>query len=157
MGLAPTIGTPQPGKPFGMHECRRYITSHNDKGKAIYLDDSRLLWQDFGTVSASRAYAATPLPIEFKGKEDVEAYLTDEKSSITSQYKTTAPVVENGISVIVTNLGPGSSTGMHRTVSFDCCVCVEGHIGMKLDSGEIKEFFPGVCRSSRYQDSDTGV
>ncbi|KAI8937130.1 hypothetical protein NX059_006344 [Plenodomus lindquistii] len=143
MGVGNPTGEATPGKNFGMRECRRYITSHNSEGKAIFTEEPRLLYKDFGSVAAAHAYAVPNIPAQMSNDADLKAYLTEDETSPASQYFLSNPVLPNGVNYIITNLSPGGSTGMHRTVSIDCTVCLEGHIGMEVDSGEVREFFAG--------------
>lgn len=136
-----------PGTQFGMHVPRRYIGGHNEAGKAIFLDDPPLLFRSFGTFESSHAYAISNVPEQLNGDADLKAYLSTDESNFASQYHLRA-TMPNGVNIIIVNYAPGASTHMHRTVSIDTTICVEGHVGMEMDSGEIKEFFPGVSFTS---------
>ncbi|CAN9216086.1 unnamed protein product [Alternaria alternata] len=130
------------GSQFGMRTPRRYITGHNNEGKAIFLDDPALLFRSFGDFESSHAYAISNVPEQLNGDADLKAYLSTDESNFASQYhlRVTMP---NGVNIILLNLAPGASTHMHRTVSIDTTICVEGHVAMETDSGEVKELHPG--------------
>jgi quercetin dioxygenase-like cupin family protein len=133
------------GSQFGMRVPRRYISGHNEQAKAIYLEDPPLLFRLMGDTEASHAYGITSVPAEMSNDADLQAYLSEDASSPASQYHMSVGV-PNGVNIIVLNLAPGASTHMHRSVTLDTTICVEGHVGMETDSGEIREFFPGVSR-----------
>lgn len=136
-------GEAGPGNQFGMRTPRRYIGGHNEEGKAIYLEDPPLLFRSFGDFESSHVYAISNVPGQMNDDADLKAYLSTDESNPASQYHISA-TLPNGVNIILLNLAPGASTHMHRTVSIDTTICVEGHVGMEMDSGEIKEFFPGV-------------
>jgi hypothetical protein len=144
MVLVKATGVPEAGKNFGMRECYRYITSHDDEGKAVFVNEPPLLWQEIGQVAGSRSYGIASIPARLHDDNDLEAYLDKDETNPTSQLHLSSPVVPAGVGITVVNFKPGASTGMHRTVSLDCSVCLEGHISMEMDSGQIKELFPGV-------------
>ena len=144
MGVDKATGALEEGKNFGMRECRRYITSHNEEAKAIFLDEPRLLWQDVGEVAGTRGYATGSIPADMSNDNDLKAYLAEDETSPTSRSFLSSPVVPGGVGITVVNFKPGSRTGMHRTISLDCSVCLEGHIRMETDSGETRDLFPGV-------------
>ncbi|KAI8938318.1 hypothetical protein NX059_005970 [Plenodomus lindquistii] len=135
-------GTAGPGSQYGMRVPRRYISGHNDEGKAIYLEDPPILFRSFGDFESAHTYAMTSVPEQMNGDADLKAYLSSDESNPASQYNL-SPSIPNGVNMVMVNYAPGASTHMHRTVSIDTTICIEGHLAMETDSGEVKEFFPG--------------
>jgi quercetin dioxygenase-like cupin family protein len=114
----------------GMH---RYITDHDADGKAIFSSrlPEPLPWQDIGIAQFSLAYATSHFPVSLdKGKDvsDYEGYL-ENKPGI---------VIPNGTVLRIVDTPPGSLSPMHRTVSLDYGVVLEGEIALELDSGETR-------------------
>lgn len=135
-----------PGVNFGMRECRRYITGHDASGKAIYLDSPPLLWAKGGdAIAGSHSYAVDKVPADLTGEEDLNSYLSSDPSNPVSHLVVRA-TVPGGVNWVVTNLAPGAQTRMHRTVSVDSTICVEGHVAMDVDSGDRRELLPGVSQ-----------
>jgi quercetin dioxygenase-like cupin family protein len=66
------------------------------------------------------------------------------------QHRTLSPfatpprvVVPGDTAAIVVDLEPGASTAMHRTVSLDYGVVIEGEVESQLDDGEVQKVRKG--------------
>lgn len=135
----------EPGINFGMRECRRYITGHDASGKAVYLDSPPLLWAQGGDIAGAHSYAVDTVPAELDGDKDLSSYLSTDTSNPVSHLIVRA-TVPDGVNWVVTNLAPGAQTRMHRTISVDSTICVEGHVAMDVDSEDRRELLPGVSK-----------
>lgn len=120
------------GGPSPLRPPNRFITDHNDQGLAIF---SSALPEpmpgkaiDVGDVFYL-GYATKTYPADLRGGADVEGYrgfLADPPGV----------VVPGGTVLRVVDIRPGGSSPMHRTVSLDYGVVLEGEVELGLDSGE---------------------
>jgi len=111
----------------------RYITTHSASGEAV-LDTtipSTAIWRHIPGASFFLGYVTRTFPIDLKDDIDLNAY-TD---AFASPPKVTVP---GGTVLRVMDLAPGTSSPMHRTVSLDYSVVLEGEVELQLDSGETK-------------------
>jgi quercetin dioxygenase-like cupin family protein len=111
---------------------RRFITTHDDKGLAIFNNDisSDLSAQDIPTGDKlSLAYATDQLPID--PAKDLGTY---------HYYLTNSPgfTIAGGTVLCQIDMSPGSNAPFHRTRSLDYCIVIEGTVRLVLDSGEEK-------------------
>lgn len=113
----------------------RYITTHDSTGNSVF----------------STAVPSTAPEIEFPGglavlqnlyvTEGFPHQLSDDTDIKTYQRYLNEPPgisVDNGTVVRTVTFKPGASSHMHRTLSVDCGVVVDGEIELELDSGETK-------------------
>ncbi|RFU30565.1 hypothetical protein B7463_g5762, partial [Scytalidium lignicola] len=106
---------------------RLVITSHDSTGTAIIGRDSTLPFsQPFGpgTSVFTTAHIAPTVP-----------------ASNTAPLPSSGPAgiprpSETGALFCTTDIAPGGSSPMHRTVTLDYCVVLKGEIVLKLDGGE---------------------
>jgi len=113
---------------------RRYITTHNDDGEAIFLSacqvpecaPSRSAGDD-GEVAL--LYATDTFPIKTDNEADVAVY---------DSYLHTPPGLtpDHGTVMRVVDMQPLKATPMHRTISVDYGVVLEGEVELVLDSGQ---------------------
>lgn len=114
---------------------KRYITTHNDSGRAI-VDTSvtenapfyKVAHQD---AAFAQCYVTSGFPVQLNEHADVKVY---------QEYLTSPPglVVSNGTVLRYVDISPGSVSPMHRTLSLDYGVVLEGEIELLLDSGETR-------------------
>ncbi|KAH8196870.1 hypothetical protein TruAng_008952 [Truncatella angustata] len=113
-------------------KVERYITDHNAQGKAIFSDEipAALPTQTIlNGVVFGLGYATTERPVVLDGQKDIKAY---------------KPLIENPPGIVIpggtvaryVDTPPESISPMHRTVSIDYGVVVEGEVELILDSGE---------------------
>ncbi|KAK7703341.1 hypothetical protein SLS57_010990 [Botryosphaeria dothidea] len=111
---------------------KRFITGHTPDGKEIFIDE---LGEDTPVYALPKdadfalCYATKGFPINLNDNADVGIYrnlLTD------------APgiSISNGSVLRMVDLRPGGLSPMHRTVSLDYGVVLEGEAELILDSGE---------------------
>ncbi|KAJ5320583.1 hypothetical protein N7508_000866 [Penicillium antarcticum] len=120
--------------PKNIRPLNRFITTHNESGKAIFSNDLPELMPvqripdgaDF-----SLAYTSDHFPAQLNNKLDITEY---------SNYLTSPPgiVVSSGTVCRIVDMPPAAMSPMHRTVSLDYGVVLEGEVELVLDSGEVR-------------------
>ena len=128
---------------------RRFITTHDDQGKAIFSSQisPEVKWGNIGKAKFFLGYATTSFPAKLDGDADITAYgdLVQNPPGI---------VISTGAVLRVVDMAPGHVSPMHRTVSIDFSVCLEGEVEMILDSGESKTLRRGdlgIQRATNHQ------
>lgn len=114
---------------------KRYITSHNSDGEAI-IDTSVPEEVPFYTrpskaVSFASCYVTRESPVQLNQEADLKAY-QDLLSSPPGLAVSTGTVLR------YVDMSPGSASPMHRTLSLDYGVVLEGEVEVILDSGETR-------------------
>lgn len=111
----------------------RYITTHSESGHSILETaiPSHAIWRHIPEASFFLGYVTASFPIDIKEDADISTY-TD---AYASPPKVTCP---GGTILRVMDLAPGKSSPMHRTMSLDYGVVLEGAMELVLDSGETK-------------------
>lgn len=127
---------PPPGsyKPNDMPQIRRYITDHNDKAEAVVssaIAPELPAVQLYNGASFSLGYATTTTPVRLGGGADVAAYAP-------MLARPPGIVVPGGTVARYVDAPPGAVSPMHRTVSVDFGVVLEGEVELLLDSGETR-------------------
>ncbi|KAJ6094582.1 hypothetical protein N7467_002095 [Penicillium canescens] len=120
--------------PKNIRPLKRFITTHNETGKAIFSNDlPELMPVQRITDGAdfSLAYTSNHFPAQLNNKTDITEY---------SNYLTSPPgiVVSGGTVCRIVDMHPGALSPMHRTVSLDYGVVLEGEVELVLDSGEVR-------------------
>ncbi|EON66816.1 hypothetical protein W97_06218 [Coniosporium apollinis CBS 100218] len=116
-------------------QVQRYITTHNDEGKAIFstaLPEESTMKELPDNMAFALSYTtATGFPISLAEDKDIEIY---------SSYLNSPPGlnISNGSVLRHVDLAPDTTCAMHRTVSLDYGVVLEGEMELILDSGERK-------------------
>ncbi|OAP65746.1 hypothetical protein AYL99_01718 [Fonsecaea erecta] len=134
----------------GLPKFSRHITTHNADGVAIFAtadpsDPSSSAagsispdptWSNFPTSGFGLAYATDTIPANFNGNSDLDAYngYLQKHPGIT---------IKGGSVCRVVDMGPGATSPMHRTVSIDYGVVLEGEVELELDSGEKRRLTRG--------------
>ncbi|RSL71459.1 hypothetical protein CEP54_001318 [Fusarium duplospermum] len=114
---------------------KRYITSHNSDGKAI-IDSSVPEEAPFyelpdKVASFASCYVTQEFPVQLNEGTDLKAY---------QDFLNSPPglTVSTGTVLRYVDMGPSITSPMHRTVSLDYGVVLEGEVELILDSGETK-------------------
>jgi quercetin dioxygenase-like cupin family protein len=118
----------------GLPTLHRFVTDHDDKGNAIFRRDVEeiLPWQSIGeTARFALGYATNQFPVDMNGSKDIKAY---------KHYQENLPgiTIPGGTVLRIVDMPPGSLSPMHRTISLDYGVVLEGTIQVVLDSGEVR-------------------
>ncbi|KAH6998438.1 hypothetical protein BKA56DRAFT_626863 [Ilyonectria sp. MPI-CAGE-AT-0026] len=111
---------------------KRFITENNAEGKAVFSTQipeelpARVI--ECGD-KFFLGYTTNERPVDINGNKDVDTY---------SEYLTNEPgiVIPGGTVLRFVDIRPGGVSPMHRTVSLDYGVVVEGQVIIRLDSGE---------------------
>lgn len=134
--MATLANTENPAKTRenGLPQNYRYITDHDADGKAVFSHKLPELqpWSVIdGTAHFSLNYTTSQYPVSFKDNKDIADYESYLKSS-------PGLVVPGGSVLRLVDIQPGGVSPMHRTVSIDYGVVLEGEIYLVLDSGETR-------------------
>ncbi|CEN60512.1 hypothetical protein ASPCAL02948 [Aspergillus calidoustus] len=126
----------------GLRSCRRFITGHNAEGKGVFIvddtgDHHRLLVD--GEAAANIIYSTNESPVDMNDDKDVK-YARDNEPPIH---------VPNGSVVRLIDFAPGMESPIHRAMSIDYGVVIEGKFQLTLDSGEKKIMLPGDMSVNR--------
>ncbi|KAK4149411.1 hypothetical protein C8A00DRAFT_37998 [Chaetomidium leptoderma] len=113
----------------------RFITTHDESGKAI-IDESIPAPAPFyslgeGDASFAQCYVTSEFPVKIANDADTAAY----KNFLSSPPGLT---VSSGTVLRYVDMPPGATSPMHRTVSLDYGVVLEGEVDLVLDSGETR-------------------
>lgn len=127
----------------GLKPCKRYIATHDKDGKSVYAESPEQVFNavpKFGGLA--RSYSIASVPANLTDDADVKAYRSEEGP--TSYKRREIVNTEPGANLLVVDLEPGAYSAMHRTVSIDFSICVQGEIDHELDGGEKVRLHPGV-------------
>jgi quercetin dioxygenase-like cupin family protein len=105
--------------------CRRVVTGHNSAGKAVILSDDVRQTEPIPTGEAwfSKLWVTDRTPADNHGTADGALIPT----GLTSP---------GGSVLRVVDMPPGMRSPMHRTLSVDYGIVLDGEVDMELDSGE---------------------
>jgi quercetin dioxygenase-like cupin family protein len=125
--------------PNDLRPVHRYITTHSADGKAVVSDavPSEAPVKDVmgGQMQFSLIYTNKRMP-QLSNDEDIQAY---------ADYlaKPPAITIPEGTVCRVVDFPPDYISPMHRTVSLDYGVVLEGEVELVLDSGESRHLYRG--------------
>ena len=105
--------------------CRRVVTGHNSVGKAVVLSDDIRQTEPIPTGEAwfSKLWVTDRTPADNNGTADGALIPT----GLTSP---------TGSVLRVVDMPPGMRSPMHRTLSVDYGIVLDGQVDMELDGGE---------------------
>ena len=131
---------------------KRYITAYSASGQSIFhtgVSEAVVMYGESlkdaskkaagaemsptADSSSCIAYTTSKPPVSLADNVDIEAYSVHQSSNATLPLPFTFP---GGTTTHYSELGPGLVTPMHRTVSVDQIVVLEGTLELILDSGE---------------------
>jgi quercetin dioxygenase-like cupin family protein len=112
----------------------RFITRHNDEGKAVFSNriNESLQWQDLPDGARfCLGFTTQKTPVEMNNDKDLSDYEKhlENKPGI---------MIPGGTVLRLVDMRPGALSPMHRTVSLDYGVVLEGEVELVLDSGEVR-------------------
>lgn len=116
----------------GLRPLSRYITTHDENGVTGFQTQlpETLQWQQLANGARfSLGYATNETPVDLSDDKDLNIY----RSYLCDLPGITIP---GGTVLRVVDMNPGSISPMHRTVSLDYGVVLEGEVELILDSGE---------------------
>jgi len=121
--------------PGSLPKVQRFITTHNSEGKAVFSEKFKeelpsTLLPD-GDASFLLGYTSAGFPVDLNKDADLNVY---------GSYMEKAPgiTISNGTVLRYVDMSPGLFSPMHRTVSLDYGVVLEGEVELVLDSGETR-------------------
>lgn len=120
--------------PKNIRPLNRYITTHDTTGKAIFsntLPEDMPVQHIADGADFSLAYTTSHFPAKLNNETDIAEY---------NDYLTSPPgiTISTGTVCRIVDVPPGSLSPMHRTVSLDYGVVLEGEVELVLDSGETR-------------------
>jgi quercetin dioxygenase-like cupin family protein len=150
----------------GLPHPNRFITTHNASGKAVFSDTvaEPIPFQQIPNDAIfSLCYATNQTPVTLSDDADVDIYSSEIPSIINypfnssshSETKTTRAIthlmptpdylhnlpgvmIPGGTVLRLVDMPPGTTSPMHRTVSLDYGVVLDGSVQLVLDSGETR-------------------
>ena len=121
--------------PRNIRPLSRFVTSHDSSGKACFSskipEELPVTTLGNGEYSFSLAYTSETFPAQLNNEEDISLY--EEKLGSPPGL-----TISTGTVCRFVDLAPGVSSPMHRTVSLDYGVVLEGEVELTLDSGETR-------------------
>ncbi|ROV97048.1 hypothetical protein VSDG_04190 [Cytospora chrysosperma] len=128
-------------EPLTLRTPNRFITDHDDAtGLSVFntsIPDPLPAANNGGAITSHLGYATTSHPADLTGRSDLTTYSSFLPSSSTTTSSPPPGIVIPGGSVLrIVDMRPGGETPMHRTVSLDYGVVLEGEVELVLDSGE---------------------
>ncbi|OJJ99846.1 hypothetical protein ASPACDRAFT_1888500 [Aspergillus aculeatus ATCC 16872] len=132
-----TTTPPSTTAPKNIRPLNRYITTHSPTtGQAVFstaLPESMPIQQinDSAGAQFSLAYTTDTFPVDLTADRDIPAY---------NHYLTNPPgiTISTGTVCRIVDMPPHALSPMHRTVSLDYGVVLEGEVELVLDSGETR-------------------
>ncbi|KAK0615699.1 hypothetical protein B0T17DRAFT_538847 [Bombardia bombarda] len=126
----------------GLRHARRFITTHNKDGKGVFVADDdgdhhRIMLN--GVAVANIIYSTEGNPVDMNDDKDLK-FARDHEPGIH---------VANGSVARLIDFAPGIESPIHRAMSIDYGIVVEGKFQITLDSGEKKIMLPGDMSVNR--------
>lgn len=117
-------------------KVNRFVTTHDPSTKKAIFSDAVPVQQKFnllpgGDAAFGLGYITKGFPVDLNNDADIQVY---------KPYLDNAPglVVSGGTVLRYVDMKPGLISPMHRTVSLDYGVVLEGEVELILDSGETR-------------------
>lgn len=144
------MATSDSGQLSNLPQLHRFITGHNEEGKAIVQKDNDFMWKpyDGNNMAFSVVYTTSSMPADLNRDKDLETH-----AELISSNKL-GLVNPSGTVIRCVDFAPGYACQMHRTSSLDYGIVLEGEIEMLLDSGERHQMKRGdvaVQRATQHQ------
>ena len=118
----------------GLPAVQRFITRYTNTGTAVFAKDRNetIQWEDVGGIkNFALGYTSTHSPAQLT--DDVDIHKFDD-------FLLNKPgmVIHGGALCRYVDFAPGVVSPMHRTISLDFGVVIEGQMESRLDSGETR-------------------
>ena len=127
----------------GLKPCKRYIATHDSTGKSVYAESPEQVFNGRpGFGGLARSFSVDSVPANLTNDADINAYRAEEGPTSYKRQEIVPP--QPGANLLVIDLEPGAVSAMHRTISIDFSICVQGEIDHELDGGEKVRLYPGV-------------
>lgn len=128
------------------------ITTHNATGQAIFSskvpEQQHELVLPFGGMRI--IYSSNSIPSNLNTEADIDQY----SHMRTAGLPNGAICPPGGVAAAIVSLAPGAESPMHRTVTMDWAVILEGEVDLILDGGETRRLRVGdsvVVRGTMHQ------
>lgn len=115
-----------------------YITTHDANGTAVFSpkvpieqNNIPIPIGDIRIISSSHKF-----PLDVSNETDIDQYQQDRTSPFFLGDRRICP--DGGTATCLITMNPGAESGMHRTMTLDTMMVIEGAIEIKLDSGETR-------------------
>ena len=122
-----------------LRSLNRHITTHDEStGKAVFSNElpEETTTQLVPSAVFRQGYVTKKFPVQLNGGEDLDTY----KSFLESP----PGLVSGGGTVLrIVDMHPACTSPMHRTVSLDYGIVLEGEVDLVLDSGEVRSMKRG--------------
>ncbi|KAJ9653147.1 hypothetical protein H2198_007659 [Neophaeococcomyces mojaviensis] len=112
----------------------RFITDHDENGKAVFSNrvDESLQWQELPDGARfCLGFTTRRTPVDLCNQKDLSDYEKDLENK-------PGIMIPGGSVLRLVDMRPGAISPMHRTVSLDYGVVLEGEVELVLDSGEVR-------------------
>ncbi|KAK3697138.1 hypothetical protein LTR37_017634 [Vermiconidia calcicola] len=110
-----------------------YVTTHNANGEAIFTSkiptEHVHVPTPFGSMNILSTTHNTPLNVSTEA--DIDQYAQDRTEGLGQRI-----CPNNGTATAFVNMKPNASSPLHRTMTHDVVVVIEGELEFHLDSGE---------------------
>jgi hypothetical protein len=130
----------------------QFITTHNTSGHAIFSpkvpEEQHELPLPFGGMRI--IYTADSVPTNLSTEADIDNYSHVRAAGLPNG----AICPPGGSAAAIVSLAPGAESPMHRTVTMDWAVILEGEVELVLDGGERRRLRVGdsvVMRGTMHQ------
>lgn len=129
------MATTAPESRSNLRPLQRHITAHNDKSEAVFSNaipaEAPVRSVMGGDMEFSLMFTTSKFPVSMNGDKDLDGYRDFLKTP-------PAITIPGGTVCRTVDFPPGYASPMHRTVSLDFGVVLEGEIELILDSGETR-------------------
>ncbi|CAK7199405.1 hypothetical protein SEUCBS139899_002085 [Sporothrix eucalyptigena] len=111
-----------------------YVTTHADNGTAVLQSRRPAAWAtyDEGEMQMALAWTTDTFPADLSQDKDIQSH----DARVAKGSSATGLVVGGGTVLRYVDFAPGYACMMHRTVSVDYGIVLEGNVISELDSGE---------------------
>lgn len=115
-----------------------YITTHDANGTAVFspkapVEQNKILIPtgDIRIISSSHNF-----PLNLSTEADIDQYQQDRTSPFFLGDRRICP--DGGTATCLLTMNPGAESVMHRTMTLDTLIIIEGEVECTLDSGETR-------------------
>lgn len=139
------MDTTAEGITYPLPTVKRFVTTHDNKGESVFsndfaepmtyynpLKDPRIL------LGFSLGYTTSSFPAPLTNDQDLAAY-----KDVLADSTSTGISIHRGTVLRCVNYPPKFESPMHRTVSLDYGILINGELDCVLDSGERRSLKPG--------------
>lgn len=124
-------------QPNTLPQYSRYITTHNEEGLSVFSDHDPTVPKKYfpGGSTFTLDYTTSSIPVSLTANADSEDYDANLARHESIGPTWTAP---NGTTIRHVEMAPGNGSPMHRTLTLDYMVVLEGEVDLTMDSGEVR-------------------